>query len=169
MCARARCLYLYYTLFPARCSYEFALVVRTSYAARTLLVRCSRVVRTNSLRGSRVVRTLLVRARTHPRTTRRARLCGVTCGGVWCVAPFLYTTHTHTQHTHTPILTPENFPPINEYLAVGRWVPLAVDVGRLKFIEQKQKQLTQGLKATPPPTFEPSRPAKPSPGASRRG
>ena len=40
---------LYYNLFPVRCSYEFA---RCSYAARTLFVR----------------------ARTHPRTTRRAPL-----------------------------------------------------------------------------------------------
>jgi len=50
-------------LFPARCSYEFALVVRaSSRVVRTLFVRCSYE---------------FARARTHPRTTRRARLLGL--------------------------------------------------------------------------------------------
>jgi hypothetical protein len=47
-------------------------VVRTS--PHSLFVRCSYAARASSVRCSRVVRTLFVRARTHPRTTRRAPL-----------------------------------------------------------------------------------------------
>jgi hypothetical protein len=51
------CLCLFYNLFPARCSYEFALAIRTllvrcSYAARTssrtLFARCSYAARTSA-------------------------------------------------------------------------------------------------------------------------
>ena len=58
---------LYYNLFPVRCSYEFALVVRTSSrVVRTLFVRCSYAVRV-------VVRTLFVRCSYERELTRELR------------------------------------------------------------------------------------------------
>ena len=58
---------LYYNLFPARCSYEFALVVRTSSrVVRTLFVRVR-------VRCSRVVRTLFVRCSYERELTRELR------------------------------------------------------------------------------------------------
>ena len=73
---------LYYNLFPVRCSYEFALVVRTLFvrcsrvvrtSSRTLFARCSYAVRTLFARSSRVVRTLFTRCSYAVRTSSHER------------------------------------------------------------------------------------------------
>ena len=62
---------LIYNLFPVRCSYEFALVVRTS----------SRVVRTLFVRVRVVVRTLFVRCSYERELTRELRGAPLWVGG----------------------------------------------------------------------------------------